>query len=135
MYGSDMQERADIDNVVFFVEDLRAPFVSACYSADFESRRASLAEGLPPKLTRLERWFEMRDGPFVASKEISLADFFVYEVLDLLVHFDPAVLASFPKCAAFHMHIHTLPQIAAYRASDRCHKSFNNKSAKWGGNF
>lgn len=134
MYGADETERATIDMVVYAAEDVRASFTRLCYGHDFAAQRAPYIADLPRKLAALEAHTAARHAaalPHIASRALSIADLFVYEVIENLITFAPSAFATLPALTRFHATVHALPALVAYRASPTCPTAFNNIMAHW----
>ncbi len=134
LYGACESERARIDMLVFAAEDVRASFTRVCYGHDFASQRAGYIADLPHKLAPFEAHMAARHAEgqvWIASATLSIADLFVYELLENFFAFAPSVFASLPALTRFHGAVHALPRLVAYRASDKYCTQFNNIMAHW----
>ena len=60
------------------------------------------------------------DKQFLASADVSLADFLVWEGIETILQItqDRRVFTDFPTLEAYHARISDLPTFAAFRASD-----------------
>ncbi len=79
--SSSCVEMCNVENVIFAVEDVRAAFTRLCYSKNFELGRSAFASELPRLLGPLETWLGDRGSGWIAAPRITVADFFVYEVI------------------------------------------------------
>lgn len=132
LYGTTEQERCDIDNVVFHVSDVNAAFVRLCYNKSFERGRSAFTASLPSMLQPIETWLAARGGSaWIASEHLSVADLYVYEVLECLFALHPKLRDQVACCAQHRDRVHELPALVAYRGSARCAAvaPYNNKSA------
>jgi glutathione S-transferase len=132
-YGSNAEERAKIDNVIYFVEDIRSACTGICYNPAFKDKKALVEPRVSGGVANLDKWISQQKTEFIASKELSIADLFVYEVLDMIFHLFPQNKETAVHCVKFHNKVHTLEKVKAYRESDRFHTNYNNKSSYWGG--
>ena len=134
-YGDDETEKSKIDNVVYAVEDMRSACTGLCYNPQFDEKRAAAQARVGDKLVNLEKWIASQTTDHIASKRLSIADLFVYEVLEIVKHLFPDLYSAdkTPHCVKFHDKIHNLEKVVAFRESDRFLSNFNNKIAYWGG--
>ena len=112
--------------------ELRASFTRLCYSRYFEAGRAAYAEALPQQLAPLEAWLVQRpSSAWIAAQRVTVADFYVYDLLNALQQLAPRLRDGVPHCFAHHDRVHELPALALYRGSSRYCALLNNKSASF----
>ncbi len=68
---------------------------------------------------------------WAASEQISIADFFLFEVVDTLLLVNPELLQALPHVRAHHEAVKALPAIRDYIASPACPKRVNGDSANF----
>jgi len=82
------------------------------------------------KLGYLSKW--MGDNDYLNGSRISFVDIATFEVFELLKALRPKVIEQFENLNGLHARVLALPQIKAYRESDRFNeKTFNAGIAKW----
>ncbi|CAL8088609.1 unnamed protein product [Orchesella dallaii] len=133
LLGNDDTEAMRADLVAAEWADFNAPFVSMCYSPDFETKKpVYLSEVLPVKLKRFSAF--LGDNLYFAGKNITFADFLMYEALDEHKVLEPTCLKSYKNLEDFVDRIENLDRIKEYLKSGRFIKyPLNNKMASFGG--
>jgi len=134
--GNTVQERARIDMIESEVVDLRLRhWVKMAYcgpDADFEALKAEDLTNLPGNLKKLSdflgkhKWF--------AGEKITMADFLVYEILEINRILQTNCLSQFKSLEEFMKRFEDLPAIAKYRQSSKyIHEPINGPMARFSG--
>ena len=131
MDGRTAEERAKVAMLFGLSGDVRSRYTRAAYSPEFHSMKADLIEFLHGKLGQLNRYLEgvESEHAFLVSAEITYVDLLWYDLIDQFLRLSPEILADFPSVEIFYKRIHILPQVEAYRKSDRYITKFNNTVA------
>ncbi|ODM89120.1 Glutathione S-transferase Mu 2 [Orchesella cincta] len=133
LLGADDTEAMKADLVAAEWADFNAPFVGMCYSPDFAKLKpVYLSESLPVKLKRFSAF--LGEQPYFAGKNITFADFLMYEALDQHKLLDPTCLKPYKNLEDFVDRIENLDRIKGFLKSSRVIKyPLNNKMASFGG--
>ena len=117
------------------VVDLRSAATRVSYGgAPYDSFHSTTA---PKHLKALEALFAKDDRAYAAGKTVTLADFVLHEVLELVSDMvsdlsKEDVLAATPRLKAYKELFESIPAIKEYRASAAFIKRpYNNKMAVW----
>lgn len=115
--GKTLQEDARSDMLVDTLADAKNAFTRLSYSPKdkFDAGLPEYTVNVQRILGQLEQF--IGDKEFAIGSTIMPADFELYEFLDVNVLLIPAVLAQYPRLAAFHKRFEAIPSIAAYKAS------------------
>ncbi|GJD08425.1 Glutathione S-transferase P 1 [Galdieria sulphuraria] len=71
------------------------------------------------KLELVEKFVNRRGNKFVVCNEPTLADYYMFEVLDILLREEKTILDSYPKLKGIHNQMKNRSHIAAFLKSDR----------------
>jgi len=114
--------------------DLKDAFVDICYNSKFHSLKEEyLNKTAPEHLNRLEKYFSSHvsnDG-FLCGQKLVFADFIIFETLEGNIILESSILDKYPHLKSYHQRFSKIPQIAAYRNSNRFIKELNNVSASF----
>jgi len=131
-YGKTPQEQFVCDMVYDGADDWRSAYVDIVYPADRDQFPALKDQFVKTKLVSFLNQFNtllkrVEGGQhFFVGKEITFADFAVFEMLDISLPLDANCLKGYPLLVAFHERIASRPHIAAYIQSGRRPVKINN---------
>ncbi|KAI9495911.1 hypothetical protein BDB00DRAFT_810921 [Zychaea mexicana] len=109
-YGKNIDDEHLVDSVADLAQDWYYRFAFDSWLRP-DNREKHLQEDVPFHLQRLERYYELRDGPYVLGSEISFADFQTYHMITD-EKLKPKDLP--PRLAALVRTIEERPNIAKY---------------------
>eukprot|EP01016_Furgasonia_blochmanni_P020874 TRINITY_DN23261_c0_g1_i4.p1 TRINITY_DN23261_c0_g1~~TRINITY_DN23261_c0_g1_i4.p1 ORF type:complete len:217 (-),score=54.20 TRINITY_DN23261_c0_g1_i4:58-708(-) len=113
----DIREHARLNEVKGVVLDLRNEFIRLCYSPTFEDERAEvISKRFHPKLALFNKTLAEQD--YIAGS-LSFVDFILLELLSVIMLLDPSAVEKYENVKAYHARMLAIPQIAAYRASEK----------------
>ena len=126
--GKDLAEGAQIDNILYMAEDLRAAYASLMYNAqDFATEKIAFDTILVCHLEKLSSIAGGRD--FLVGSKVSAADFFLYELLFCLSHLSPTLIP--PSLGTWMDGLPNLvPSIRIVQERTKC-LNFNGSAAWW----
>jgi len=119
LIGDTDEKFIKVQTAFFAVSDLWQAAVRPCWTkGDYETEKeASFKSGdIKDKLTHFNSLLENRE--FVTGF-ISIADFKLFEAVELLHDMDAAKLEAYPNVVAFYKRFLELPQVKAHRQSDK----------------
>lgn len=95
--------------------------------------KATYEAGLVSKLQPIEKHLTQRpDGQeWIASRGVSIADVFTFDVLDALLRHDAKLFETLPLTGALYRKVAALPAIAGYRASPAFPTRANGEEANF----
>ncbi len=118
LYGATLEEHARCDLVLDTAYDFKSVLVSTAYSrnrtemiADFE------AKSIPHYFGQFEALLTRAQSKWFAGANLTIADFFVFEMVDQSRLMVPTALDSYPLLSAFVARFLALPPVQAYRKS------------------
>jgi len=129
LYGGNETEMALVDLLLSECQELSASISSLVYSPRYHILKKKFFEGfLPTTLAPLEKF--IANKAWFTGKFITVADFSLYEIFDVLRIMDSKSLEPFPKIRSFVSRFETIPKIAEFMKSDRYMKRplFNTNS-------
>jgi len=130
--GKTEEEKQRVDMMEGEWGDFKGPFVSMCYSPDFDSTKGEYLKNVSPKLARFSKF--LGDRPFFAGNEVTYVDFLMYDMLDQHKLLEPTIISSWKNLEQFCDRIESLPKIKEFMASSKFIKyPLNNKMASFGG--
>lgn len=130
-YGPD-EKRWLVDMVADGAEDMRSKYTKLAYNEKANEMLDDYLENtLPMWLEHFERLkeFHANDDVFFAGNDITHADLFLYNVLDINVRLSPGCLEDYPRLKLFKEVVEAIPSISNYIASGRQPKHANGNSA------
>ncbi len=124
---NDLLGESDVDKVkvseaISVITDLRAAVRNTCSTkGDFKKEMDDMLTKGQAKtlLSHFEKILEKRDW-IVGS--LTIADFWLFEILELILAIDSSKLDPFPSLLKFHKKFLEIPQVKAHRESDRFYK-------------
>jgi len=120
LYGSKEDEAAYIDMIMDGIEDLRSKYAAMIYR-NYENGKEPFIADLPNQLEPFEKLMikfgDSKKGFSVGQKK-SVADYCLFDLLDIQLVLAPKCLDAFPGLQAFHSAVQARTGIAAYRQSD-----------------
>uniref|UniRef100_A0A8D0G8W1 Glutathione S-transferase n=1 Tax=Sphenodon punctatus TaxID=8508 RepID=A0A8D0G8W1_SPHPU len=129
--GEIEEEMVRVDMLENQVMDFRMSLVRVCHDPDFEKLKPEYLEQLPGQLKLFSQFLGQRK--WFAGKNLTYADFLVYDILEVNCMFEPKCLDQFQNLKDFLVHVESLPRIAAFLNSDRVISTpVFMKMAKWG---
>lgn len=134
LYGNNEEEHAIVDQVLAQAADLRAAASRAFYGDWDTVKTEYIGEkgGMHTNLAKFEALLEHYKTDFIAGKEVTVADFPVYELLFVHTHLVKNVLEKYPKLNEYFQRFSNLPQIKSYEEGAGSQLSINSPYAKWG---
>jgi len=130
LYGATEVEAAHVDMLLHECHELRASIVSLVYNSKYNDLKKKFFEGfLPNTLLPLEHFLSSKT--WFTGSNLTIADFVLYEIFDLLRLMESKSLEPFPKIRSFTSRFESLPRIEAFFKSDRYFKRpfFNSNAA------
>jgi len=130
--GESELEKSRVDMMESQAMDFRNIWVNFCYGGTketLETRSVAYRKKCHDNyLIRFENFLNSKT--FFAGDKVTFVDFPMYELLTQHLHFDAALLDTYPNLKAFLKRFEELPKIAAFLKSDKCFKGpMNNKQA------
>jgi len=111
--------------------DFRSELGDLAYNSDYESKKTEFFKENVSKFVNECDQFLGNKKKWFADK-LSVADFVLYELFDVLKLMEPKCLDNSQNIISFLKRFESLPRIASYLKSDRCIKSpVNNTMAGW----
>ncbi len=106
--------------VAFFAgADVVGELARICFSGEkfAENKEESFTNGkLKVKLGQLNKNLEGKEW---LTGFLSIADFQLYEIVDMITELEPSRLESYPNLTAFHKRFEAIPEIQAHRQSEQ----------------
>merc|ERR1739838_119037 len=119
-----------VDRAEGMLVDMRFMFAMLCYNPEFDKMKDNFFAELPTKLHGLEEVLGKRE--WVAG-ELTYVDIAICEILDHMVLCRPECFDKLPNIKKYWARYEDLPQIKAYKSSDRYRKwPVYSKFATWG---
>ncbi|XP_013392127.1 glutathione S-transferase Mu 1 [Lingula anatina] len=120
LYGSTEAEKIKADEIASQVLDTLMSFIQVClatyfYKTDYKTKKEEFLKGLPNILKSYSDF--LGDNSWVGGKNITYADFNLYELLDWFRMFSPGCLDQFSNLAGYCKNFEALPAIKKYMAS------------------
>ena len=132
--GKTTIEKAHVNMLFGFSQDVRSRYTRAAYSSDFKSMKPDLLVWLDTKLIELEQWKEQNFCKYLVSDEVLYIDLLWWDLLDqLIVLSNKGLMDGKPSLREFYERVGRLPQIQTYRNSNRYIVQYNNTSATFRG--
>lgn len=148
LYGDgSLRQAADVDVLLEAVESLRLPYVGLIYrdqlaeaakasyvSTHLDRATADLSRNGGAHFAYLEQYLEASSGGkeaggWAVGKQATVADFAVYEVVDLHLRIFPEqIKKDYALLAAHHAMVAALPGVKEYLSSPRCLAQVNNNN-------
>ncbi|XP_028398305.1 glutathione S-transferase Mu 3-like [Dendronephthya gigantea] len=130
LLGTTDEEKLKVDMIEHCIIDFQKAFTGLCYNPAFDKRVDNYKETVGAKLALFEKY--LGDKPFFAGDKLTFPDFLMYEMIDQHKIFDKTLLEPFKKLLAFADRIEAIPQIAAYKKSDKfIERPLNNPIASF----
>ncbi|KAK3887243.1 hypothetical protein Pcinc_008639 [Petrolisthes cinctipes] len=118
MCGRTEEERVRLDILLSQTMDFAEDFWKVFYY-NLERKDVYLLKELPVKLWDFSNFLGDRKW-FVSNQDITVADFFIYELLDHHVFIEPTILDNYKNIQRFMQRFRELPRIKEYLASPDC---------------
>ncbi|XP_076451087.1 glutathione S-transferase Mu 4-like [Babylonia areolata] len=130
LLGETMKEMADVDMMLENSMDFRNGVVRMCYNKDYDTLIKDYEKKtLPGLLEGYNKWMDGKEW-FGGGKNVTVADFPMYELLDQHELMIPGCLEKYTNLTAFVKRFEELEKIKAYMASPKFMKwPVNNKVA------
>jgi len=120
LMGSNEKEAAYIDMIYKGAVDLRRPYGALIYQTEFTDadKKKFLESTIPTELEKFEKLLTTKDhgDHYFNGKNISYADYSVFEIIDAFLVLCSKVLDKYPKLKAFHDRVAARPHMKAYLA-------------------
>eukprot|EP00759_Apiculatamorpha_spiralis_P029631 PhF_6_TR31761/c0_g1_i1/m.46761/K00799/GST, gst; glutathione S-transferase len=121
------------DEVIEQLSDVRREIVDASYGDYAKTKPDLIEKTFPYALRTLENYVTKIGGPYITGNEVTVADFYAFDVLDLIdKHSEGSLLPNYPKLNSFYKTILALPQLNEFFSSALWKLPYNNKMAAWG---
>jgi len=135
LVGKSEHQKTIVDMLVGEAGDMRSGLSRLHYSSPDEyaaTKDKFIAETLNPRLERISKFLGTQS--FFLGDDITIVDFYFYDLLDVVRIFSSASLIPFDNLNLFLDRFEQLPAIKSYIHSDRyIHYPLNNKQATFGG--
>eukprot|EP00871_Galdieria_phlegrea_P004679 jgi/Galph1/5211/GphlegSOOS_G3861.1 len=118
-YGKTEEEKAVNDMLFDTAVDMHAIYLKHIYDPKRKQKMDSFLRESKEKLELMEKFCNRRKSTFMVCDEPTMADYYMFEVLDILQREESHILDSFPKLKAFHDKMKNRPNIAAFLKSDK----------------
>jgi glutathione S-transferase P len=129
LYGASNVEHAQVDVVLDSVEDMRQKYIRLIYQDRLsDAGKEEYARNLPAVLEPFEHLLTKNGGRSFVGSSLTVADFAVFDILDLHMRIMPDIIAQFPALSALHQAIAADPNVAAYLKSDKRQSKINGNS-------
>jgi len=124
LYGNSIAEHSLVDTWLDYTEDVRVRLFKTIYVD--KASEASKAEYLPfgeKNAALMEaQLLRVNEGKgYLAGPSVTVADFSLWELVDVQKGLFPELLPKFPTLAAWHARVAARPNIAAYVAAGKRH--------------
>jgi len=133
LVGQSNTESAIVDMVVEQARDVQSKLTSLCYSPKYSERRGEYFENEFPSVAKDFEEF-LGDNKWFAGKNLSVADFLLYEFFDQARIVESSSLDKFTKIQDFIKRFESLDAVSKYINSDSfIRRPLNNSHAsfKW----
>jgi len=120
LYGVNAEEAAYVDMIVDGVEDLRNKYAALIYK-NYETGKDKYIADLKDQLLPFEKLMEkLGNGKsgFAVGEKKSLADYALFDLLDVHHLLAPACLDQLPALKAFYTAVLNRPGVQAYRETE-----------------
>lgn len=115
LYGDDDVAKAHCDLVLEMAMGFRNDFVKLCYGPGFEENKKAFLESAPKKLAAFEDFLGAKT--YFAGEKLTVADFHMFEMIDVHNMFAASLLEKCPKLKAFHQRFRDIPAIKNHMES------------------
>eukprot|EP00761_Pharyngomonas_kirbyi_P011772 gb/GECH01011798.1/.p1 GENE.gb/GECH01011798.1/~~gb/GECH01011798.1/.p1 ORF type:complete len:215 (+),score=63.50 gb/GECH01011798.1/:1-645(+) len=123
LYGKDDDEHYRVDFLMDGIEDWRVPYLRLIYrSENYEEDKKSYVTGAQKKFLGIYESLlkQNADGAkYFVGDDITIADYLIFEMIDLALRLDSNALQDFPLLASYHKRFSERSNIAKYLASGR----------------
>eukprot|EP00455_Lapot_gusevi_P034845 TRINITY_DN3855_c0_g1_i2.p1 TRINITY_DN3855_c0_g1~~TRINITY_DN3855_c0_g1_i2.p1 ORF type:complete len:248 (+),score=81.94 TRINITY_DN3855_c0_g1_i2:67-744(+) len=122
LYGNSPADAAIVDMWLDSAEDLRVAYLRLIYTNQlaYDAFLAFLSGPLNSTLSLMEKNLaRTNEGPYILGQQVSVADFSLFELFDVLARIAPAFLDSTPRLKVLYDAVASRPRVAAYVASGR----------------
>jgi glutathione S-transferase len=133
--GATELEKVRCDEVIEQIADFRKELSTFNYSdkESFEANKKSMDEEVIPYFVKgFAEYLKRHNTPFIAGEHVTVADFDLYDVLDITEALSPKSVSQYAELAAFLKRVRELPQLQAYFDSPLSKLPPNNRMAYWG---
>ncbi|KAK4522691.1 hypothetical protein GAYE_PCTG14G0581 [Galdieria yellowstonensis] len=119
-YGKTEEEKALNDMLYDMTVDIHSIYLKHIYDPNRKDKMDTFVQEAKGKLELVEKFVQRRTkSQYLVCDEPTLADYYMYEVLDILAREVKTILESYPKLQAIHAQMKSRPNIAAYLKSER----------------
>jgi glutathione S-transferase len=124
--GDSIEEQAVVNMIIFAAADLRSdigsPSNGFCYAKDNlkDKRHVLLSEIAPKFLQEFTKILKKGKGTWFVGSKVTIADVFVYDILDQLLVLEKEILGCFPELLAFTKEFEKIDSVHAYLTSPKC---------------
>lgn len=129
LYGASLADQARCDLVLDTAYDFKSLLVDTAYSRNrAESLASFAAKSVPHYFAQFEGWrAKYSNQRWIAGDNLSIADFFLYEMICQTEIMVPGCMEAYPRLQAFRAQFAALPAIAAYiKSSHYIERPLNN---------
>lgn len=116
LLGTDVKQSALCDLILDQAYDYKTPLVGMCYGRG-PSKEEFARTTLPQFMSQFEAFRAAHPTQWMAGETITIADFFLYEMIDQSTLLMPEAMQPYEKLRAFKLQFESLPAIQQYRAS------------------
>lgn len=114
MAGSGMNEIAEIDSLLFIIHDIRNTIIDAL-ETNWEKNKQNVNGLMAEKLGFINKF--MRSKTWLSGKQVSIADFALCELLELISFLDSNLIASYPHIIKLQRKFNAIPEISKFKES------------------
>lgn len=115
--------------------DLRTQYSRVMYGTSKEQYPEEAAkhfgETAKAALQKFSDWFALNGTQFLVENHPTVADFVLWELVDVHLLAAPSILDDLPRLAEFHSALRAVPQLAKYFESEAATYPPNGPSANW----
>ncbi|GJQ09827.1 hypothetical protein GpartN1_g1618.t1 [Galdieria partita] len=118
-YGKTAEEKALNDMLFDMAVDIHSVYLKHIYDPQRKQKMNTFVQEARGKLELVEKFVTHRGNKFTVCNEPTLSDYYMFEVMDILLREENKILDSYPKLKEIHSQMKNRPNIAAFLKSDR----------------
>lgn len=123
LYGSNKDDKWKIDVILDGTNDIRVKYYDAIFHGTDEDKLKLKNEIIPLWLGYFEKIKEKSVGEWFVGEKPSIADCYMFDILDVLNTYDEGCVKNYEKLNEFMEFFSNMPNIKNYLDSDRRNKN------------
>eukprot|EP00871_Galdieria_phlegrea_P000720 jgi/Galph1/1649/GphlegSOOS_G310.1 len=118
-YGANETEMALNDMIFEMNADIQNIYVKFIFDEKHNEKKNDFITEVKGKLELVERFLKRRGKTYTVCDDATLADYYLFEILDIIKRQKDDILKEFPHLESLYQRMKSRPNIAAYVQSDR----------------